>query len=56
MNEEELLRPLVGGRGAQRSSLAQAILDELVRRELINDLSVDDFENLAGRGVSASRW
>jgi Cu2+-exporting ATPase len=53
MNEQELLR-LVGA-AEERSGhpLAQAILDELARRELINDLPVEDFENLAGRGVSA---
>ena len=35
-------------RPSAAASFAQAILDELVRRELINDLSVEDFENLAG--------
>jgi Cu2+-exporting ATPase len=53
ISEDALLR-LVGAAEARSGHpLAQAVLDELGRRSLANDLSVQDFENLAGRGVSA---
>jgi len=53
ISEDELLR-LVGAAEARSGHpLAQAVLDELGRCSLANDLPVQDFENLAGRGVSA---
>jgi len=53
LSEDEVLR-LVGAAEARSGHpLAQAVLDELERRSLANDLPVQDFENLAGRGVSA---
>jgi P-type Cu2+ transporter len=53
LSEDELLRLVGAAEGRSGHPLAQAVLDELERRELINDLPVEDFENLAGRGVSA---
>jgi Cu2+-exporting ATPase len=53
LGEDELLR-LVGAAEARSGHpLAQAVLDELERRGLDNDLPVHDFESLSGRGVSA---
>ena len=51
--EDEMVR-LVGAAEARSGHpLAQAVLDEVERRGLANDLPVEEFENLAGRGVSA---
>ncbi|HEX2173183.1 MAG TPA: heavy metal translocating P-type ATPase [Dehalococcoidia bacterium] len=49
----EVLR-LVGAAEARSGHpLAQAVIEEMVRRDLANDLVVEEFENLAGRGVRA---
>jgi P-type Cu2+ transporter len=53
LSEDELLRLVSAAEGRSGHPLAQAVLDELARRELINDLPIEDFENRAGRGVSA---
>jgi Cu2+-exporting ATPase len=51
--EDELLRLVGAAEGRSGHPLAQSVLDELERRGLGNDLAVQEFENLAGRGVSA---
>ena len=53
---DELLRLAGAAEARSGHPLAQAVLDELERRGLANDLPVDDFENLAGHGVSRSGW
>jgi Cu2+-exporting ATPase len=52
-HEAELLQLVGAAEGRSGHPLAGAVLDELERRGLVNDLPVADFENLAGRGVSA---
>jgi Cu2+-exporting ATPase len=53
MTEDELLRLAAASEARSSHPLAQTVLDELDRRDLANDLSVDDFENVAGSGVRA---
>lgn len=50
---EEVLRLAGAAEARSGHPLAQAVLDELERRELSKDLPVETFENLAGRGVHA---
>jgi Cu2+-exporting ATPase len=51
--EDELVRLIGAAEARSGHPLAQAVLEEVERRGLTNDLPVEDFENLAGRGVSA---
>ncbi len=53
MSEEEILRLAGAAEARSGHPLAQAMLDELNRRGLINDAAVEDFENIAGHGVRA---
>ena len=52
--ENELLRLAGAAEARSGHPLAQAVLDELERRGLSNDQTVEDFENIAGYGVRAS--
>jgi Cu2+-exporting ATPase len=51
--EAELLQLAGAAEARSGHPLAQAVLDALEQRQLGNDLPVEQFENLAGRGVSA---
>jgi Cu2+-exporting ATPase len=51
--EDELLRMAAAPEARSSHPLAQTILDELERRGLDNDVSVDSFENVAGFGIRA---
>jgi P-type Cu2+ transporter len=51
--EGEVLRVAAAAEARSGHPLAQSILDELERRGLQNSLSVEDFENVPGRGVRA---
>ena len=51
--EAEVLRLAGAAEARSGHPLAQAVLEEIERRRLANDLGVADFENLAGRGVRA---
>ncbi|HEV8635236.1 MAG TPA: copper-translocating P-type ATPase [Chloroflexota bacterium] len=51
--EDELLRLVAAAEGRSSHPLAEAVLAELGRRGLADGLSVEEFENLAGRGVRA---
>ena len=51
--EDELLRLAAAAEARSSHPLAQTVLDELDRRGLANDLTVDEFENLAGFGIRA---
>jgi P-type E1-E2 ATPase len=53
VTEDELLRLAAAAEARSSHPLAQTVLDELDRRALANDLSVDDFENVAGSGIRA---
>ncbi len=53
ISEDELLRVAAAAEARSSHPLAQTVLDELERRELRNDLSIDDFENIAGHGIRA---
>jgi Cu2+-exporting ATPase len=52
--EDDLLRLAGAAEARSGHPLAQAVLDELERRGLSNDQTVEDFENVAGYGVRAS--
>jgi Cu2+-exporting ATPase len=54
VSEDELLRTVAAAEARSSHPLAQTVLDELQRRNLVNDLSVDSFENVAGYGVRAT--
>jgi len=51
--EHEVLRLAAAAEARSSHPLAQAVLEELERRGLANDVPVEDFENFAGRGVRA---
>jgi cation transport ATPase len=51
--EDELLRLAAASEARSSHPLAQTALDEADRRGLANDLTVEDFENLAGLGIRA---
>ncbi|HEY3080155.1 MAG TPA: copper-translocating P-type ATPase [Chloroflexota bacterium] len=51
--EDDVLRTAGAAEARSGHPLAEALLEELARRGLANDLPLDDFENLAGRGVRA---
>jgi P-type Cu2+ transporter len=51
---EELLRLAGAAEARSGHPLAQAVLDELERRNIANDADIDDFENIPGHGVRAS--
>jgi Cu2+-exporting ATPase len=53
VTEDELLRVAAAAEARSSHPLAQTVLDELDRRGLANDLSVDEFENVAGSGIRA---
>ncbi|MFN0072276.1 MAG: copper-translocating P-type ATPase [Chloroflexota bacterium] len=50
---DEVLRLAGAAEARSGHPLAEAVLDEIERRELVNDLAMTGFENLAGRGVQA---
>ncbi len=52
-SEDEILRLTGAAEARSGHPLADAVLDELERRGLANDLAIEEFENLAGRGVRA---
>jgi Cu2+-exporting ATPase len=54
VSENDVLRLAGAAEARSGHPLAEAVLDELERRELRNDAAVEDFENLAGRGVRAT--
>jgi Cu2+-exporting ATPase len=54
LSEEEVLRLAGAAEARSGHPLAQAILDEMQRRQLPNDATVEDFENIAGYGVRAT--
>ncbi len=51
--DTEVLRVAAAAEARSGHPLAQSVLDELERRGLQNSLSVEDFENVPGRGVRA---
>jgi P-type Cu2+ transporter len=51
--EDELLRLAGAAEARSGHPLAQAVMDELQRRQLSNSIAIDDFENVAGHGVRA---
>jgi P-type Cu2+ transporter len=51
--DTEVLRVAAAAEARSGHPLAQSVLDELERRGLPNSLSVEDFENVPGRGVRA---
>jgi Cu2+-exporting ATPase len=53
VTEDELLRLAAAAEARGSHPLAQTVLDEVDRRGLSDDLSVDEFENLAGFGIHA---
>jgi Cu2+-exporting ATPase len=53
LDELELLRMAAAAEARSGHPLAQAVLDELERRGVRNELSVEDFEDIAGHGVRA---
>jgi Cu2+-exporting ATPase len=53
VTEDELLRLAAAAEARSSHPLAQTVLDEVNRRGLANDLTVDEFENLAGFGIRA---
>jgi Cu2+-exporting ATPase len=52
-DDAHLLRLVAAAEARSGHPLAQAVLDELQRRELPNDLTVGEFEDVAGHGVRA---
>jgi Cu2+-exporting ATPase len=54
LSEAELLQLTGAAEARSGHPLAQSVLEELERRSLGIDLPVDQFEDLAGRGVSAT--
>jgi len=53
LDESELLRITAAAEARSSHPLAQTIVEELERRGLGHDFSVDDFENIAGSGIRA---
>jgi P-type Cu2+ transporter len=53
VTEDELLRLAAAAEARSSHPLAHTVLDEADRRGLANDLTVEDFENLAGFGIRA---
>jgi len=53
MSEDELLRLSAAAEARSSHPLARTVLEELERRGLANDLSIQDFENVAGHGIRA---
>jgi Cu2+-exporting ATPase len=53
VTEDDLLRLAAAAEARSSHPLAQTVLDELERRGLANDLTVDEFENIAGFGIRA---
>jgi Cu2+-exporting ATPase len=53
VSEDELLRLAGAAEARSGHPLAQAVLTELERRRIPNDVAVEDFENIAGHGVRA---
>jgi P-type Cu2+ transporter len=53
LTEAQLLQLVGAAESRSGHPLAAAVLDELERRQLANDLPIEQFDNLAGRGVSA---
>jgi P-type Cu2+ transporter len=54
VDADELLRLAGAAEARSGHPLAQAVLDELERRGLSNDQTVEDFENVAGYGVRST--
>ncbi|MGI9149028.1 MAG: heavy metal translocating P-type ATPase [Chloroflexota bacterium] len=54
LGEDEVLRLAGAAEARSGHPLADAVLQELGRRGLTNDLTVDDFENIPGHGVRAT--
>jgi Cu2+-exporting ATPase len=54
VSEAELLQLAGAAEARSGHPLAQAVLDELERRNIANNASIDDFENIPGHGVRAS--
>jgi Cu2+-exporting ATPase len=54
VSEDELLRLAGSAEARSGHPLAQAVLDELERRSIANDIEIDDFENVPGHGVRAT--
>jgi Cu2+-exporting ATPase len=52
--QDEVLRLAGAAEARSGHPLAEAVLQELERRRIPNDAAVEDFENLAGRGVGAT--
>jgi P-type E1-E2 ATPase len=53
VTEDELLRLAAAAEARSSHPLAQTVLDEVDRRGIGNDLTVDEFESLAGFGIRA---
>ena len=53
VTEHELLRLAAAAETRSSHPLAQTVLEEVGRRGLANDLTIDQFENLAGFGIRA---
>jgi Cu2+-exporting ATPase len=54
LSEDEVLQLAGAAEARSGHPLAEAILDELQRRQLANDLPIEEFENIAGHGVRAT--
>jgi Cu2+-exporting ATPase len=54
LSQDEVLRLAGAAEARSGHPLAQAILDEMQRRDVPNDASVGSFDNIAGYGVRAS--
>jgi Cu2+-exporting ATPase len=53
VGEDELLRLTAAAESRSSHPLAQSIVTELQHRGLVNDATVDEFENIAGFGIRA---
>jgi Cu2+-exporting ATPase len=53
VTEDELLRLAAAAEARSSHPLAQTVLDEVDRRGLASELTVDEFENVAGFGIRA---
>jgi Cu2+-exporting ATPase len=54
LSEDKVLRLAGAAEARSGHPLAEAVLDELQRRKLANDLPIQEFENVAGHGVRAT--
>jgi Cu2+-exporting ATPase len=54
LSQEEVLRMAGAAEARSGHPLAQAVLDEMERREILNDAAVENFDNIAGYGVRAN--